>query len=204
MNITQRRSIRLQEYDYSEEGAYFISVCTYNRQCLFGEIERDEVTLNEFGKIAREEWVKTATLRPYVELSSMVIMPNHVHGIIVIHSRDTARRVRIGERFGHPTQDSIPTIIRSYKAAVTKRINVIRGAQYGTVWQSRFYEHVIRDESELVKIGEYIETNPERWADDEEFVARIGNKSGNRLNSQTPKTPPLDTARRVPTSKDDV
>jgi REP element-mobilizing transposase RayT len=80
-----RRSIRLQGYDYTQEGAYFVTVCTYLRECLFGEInEHGVMVANRFGQIVEEEWLQTVTLRPYVELDAFVVMPNHVHGIIVI------------------------------------------------------------------------------------------------------------------------
>ena len=90
----QRRSIRLKGYDYREAEDYFVTICARNRECLFGEITEGELRLNDRGKIVRKEWVRTAVLRPYVELDSFIVMPNHIHGIICIleGGRGTARR----------------------------------------------------------------------------------------------------------------
>jgi putative transposase len=82
--IHHRRSIRLRGYDYSQAGAYFLTICTFQRTCLFGENSDGTVKLSDIGKIAEEEWIKTAEVRKYVELDAFVVMPNHVHGILVI------------------------------------------------------------------------------------------------------------------------
>jgi REP-associated tyrosine transposase len=92
-DIHHRRSVRLKNYDYSQRGLYFITICTNNRVCLFGEVKNDEIILNDAGEIARVEWFKTERLRPDVKCDAFVIMPNHVHGIVVI------RRGNSGNRF---------------------------------------------------------------------------------------------------------
>ena len=101
--------------------------------------------MSEYGKAAAERWQDIPTHFPDVSLGVFVIMPNHMHGIVTIQSRDTACRVPIVERFGRPITGSIPTIMRSYKSAVTKRVNEIRKSPGEPVWQSHYYEHVIRD-----------------------------------------------------------
>ena len=126
-------SIRLPGHDYSQEGAYFITICTQNRQCLFGEIVDGEIMLNEFGELVKTEWQKTGIIRPNIVIDAFVIMPNHIHGILIINDdycRDTLQRVStIGrkinennqiEQFGKPTKNSIPTIVRLFKSTTTK------------------------------------------------------------------------------------
>ena len=178
-----RKSIRLKEYDYSKPNAYFITICTYNKECIFGAITNGEMRLNVCGKIVDNEWLKTPTIRPYVLLDKYIIMPNHIHGIIIIDSRDTApvsscatvevaesriSRIPTFEQFGRPTSHSIPTIIRSFKAATTKQIHEIQKNHRQAVWQPRFYEHIIRNPHELDQTREYIIYNPLKWALDSE------------------------------------
>ena len=164
-----RRSIRLRNYDYSSDGAYCITICAYNRKCLFGAIVDGEMRLNEYGAIIHDEWVKTGQIRPNIKLDEWIIMPNHVHLIIIIDAdgRGTARRAPTGEQFGKPTIGTIPTIIRSFKSAVTKRINELRGLPGMPLWQRNFYDHIIRNENSMNEIREYIGRNPMQWERDE-------------------------------------
>ena len=172
-----RRSIRLQEYDYSQAGAYYVTIVTYHRDCLFGEIINEEMILNVFGKIADECWRAIPDHFPNVELGAYVIMPNHVHGIIVITNGETiigatplkgtiycAPTENI-EQFGKPVKESLPTIIRTYKAAVTRIIGREHNAT--SIWQRNYYEHIIRDEKDLQNKTDYINANPSLWGDDE-------------------------------------
>ncbi|MBM4462172.1 MAG: transposase [Chloroflexi bacterium] len=165
-----RRSIRLKNYDYSQAGAYFITVCTQGRECLFGGIADGEVRMNEYGEIVHQEWLQAAILRPSVELDAFVVMPNHVHGIVVLRDggRGTLQRAPTLERFGKPTSSSIPTIVRLFKSVSTRRINATRQTPGAAVWQRNYYEHVIRNENELKEIREYIMNNPLKWELDEE------------------------------------
>jgi len=166
----RRRSIRLSGYDYSQPGAYFITLVTQGRECLFGEVVDGQMRLNALGEIVREEWEKTATIRAEIELGSYVIMPNHFHGNIwIIEGRGTARRAPTVEQFGKPVAGSIPTILRAFKSAVTARINQIRKTPGVAVWQRNYYEHVIRNEDDLQAIHLYIAANPTNWPDDDEY-----------------------------------
>lgn len=200
--IHHRRSIRLQGYDYSQNGAYFITLCTQDRKPIFGKIVGGEMQLSPFGIIVRDEWLKTAEMRKNIEMDEFVIMPNHIHGIIVIDDRGWVRLEMNGtadldgtgtldlstgtvhraptapaiEKFGKPTSNTIPTIIRGYKAAVTKQINTIQinAGIYNKperIWQKNYYEHVIRNEVSLNKIREYIMSNPLNWKEDDLFMA---------------------------------
>jgi REP element-mobilizing transposase RayT len=194
--IHHRRSIRLKGYDYSQNGAYFITICAQDRKPLFGKIVNGDLQLNPFGVIARDEWLKTSIMRQNIEMDEFVIMPNHMHGIIVIDiepRRDTLQRVPTNERapenegtgtmhraptveqFGKPTSNTIPTIIRGYKGAVTKQINTlqINAGVYNIperIWQKNYYEHVIRNETSLNKIREYIMSNPLNWKEDDYYL----------------------------------
>jgi REP element-mobilizing transposase RayT len=167
--LHRRRSIRLKEYDYSQPGAYFITICAWNRECLFGEINDGKMHLNAYGEIVNKEWIRTANIRSNIELDQYVIMPNHLHGILVINGdcRGTLQRAPTREQFGKPVSNSIPTIIRLFKSAVTKTINEIRNTLGMPVWQRNYYEHVIRNEKEMNSVREYIGNNPLQWADDE-------------------------------------
>lgn len=172
-----RRSIRLRGYDYSQVGAYFVTVCTKDRRCLFGNAADGEMQLNDAGRIVADEWIKTAEMRNNVELDEWVVMPNHFHGILVVtNGRGTARRAPTLEQFGQPVSGSIPTIIRSFKSAVTKRINEMRGMPGAKSWQRNYYEHIIRNNDELNRIREYIANNPVQWGMDRENPVGAGLK----------------------------
>ena len=178
-DIHRRRSIRLKGYDYSQAGLYFITICTQNRECIFGEIVDDGqgtmiCALNEYGGIAEKEWIKTSEMRSNIRLDVFVIMPNHMHGIIEINEisdgRGTMHRAPTVEQFGKPTSNTIPTIIRGYKSSVTKQINILRNQPGVPVWQRNYYEHIIRNEKSYDQISEYIQTNPLKWRDDKYYV----------------------------------
>jgi REP element-mobilizing transposase RayT len=178
-DIHHRRSIRLKGYDYTQPGAYFITFCTYQRMHLFGEVVNGEMVLNDAGKIAQEEWFNTAKLRPYVKLydGEFVVMPNHGHGIIWIEDEQWAQQRRAPaettERFGKPLKGSIPTIVRAYKSAVTYAVNGIENRRGAVLWQSNYYEHVIRNDRELQNIGWYILNNPHNWQLDRDNLQNI-------------------------------
>ncbi len=178
LGIHRRRSIRLKGYDYSQAGGYFVTICVQNRECVFGEIRDEEVRLSSIGEIVQQEWLRTPIIRPHVELDKFVIMPNHIHGIIIIHGagRGTSRRAPTMERFGKPTHDSLSTIIRGFKSATTKRVNEFRGIPGQQLWQRNYHEHVIRDEKDYRAIQEYIVNNPLQWYYDQENPERIINE----------------------------
>lgn len=176
-----RRSIRLPGYDYSQQGAYFVTICTQDRMCLFGDIEDGEMTLNQYGSAVQDEWLRTPEIRAEIQTGEFVVMPNHFHGIVLICGGEadvcrgtacralmecTARRAPTVERFGRPISGSLPTIVRAFKSAVTRRINGIRRTPGEQVWQRNYYEHVIRNEIDYRQITEYIADNPRRWKED--------------------------------------
>ena len=167
-----RRSIRLQKYDYASEGAYFVTICTHNRECILGEIVEGEVRLSEIGTIAHQCWLEIPNHFKNVALDEYVIMPNHVYGIIIIQPSMVGvqyiepLREPQSNRFQHITRRSIGSMIRSYKAAVTRQCDHASVGQFR--WQRNYYEHVIRGEKDLNKTREYIIMNPLQWFLDKE------------------------------------
>jgi putative transposase len=172
-----RRSIRLPGYDYSQPGAYFITLCTRDRECLFGEIVDGEMVLNEFGYIVADEWHNTSLIRAEIELGDFFIMPNHIHAILWINtsnrpSDDSCR----GDRPVAPTSDSsslrgpaprsVGAWVGGFKSAVTKSINALRNTPGSPVWQRNYWEHIIRDEKSYDQIMDYIQSNPTGWQTD--------------------------------------
>jgi REP element-mobilizing transposase RayT len=167
----RRRSVRLDGYDYSQDGAYFVTICAHERECLFGDIlGQGMMHLSKYGLIVQEEWLRTADLRREVELDAFVVMPNHFHGIVVF--------ANVGAQGLAPLQTPPPTLYRpakslgslvgGFKAAVTKRINQLRDTPQAPVWQRSYYDRIIRDVKSLNLARHYIEHNPVRWAEDQE------------------------------------
>lgn len=178
-DVHHRRSIRLKEYDYTQAGAYFVTIVTYQREALFGEIVDGVMNLNSLGEIARREWFKTAELRPYIELyeDEFVVMPNHAHGILWMNDDVRAERrsarttpaptASIAENAKpHVDAGSLGAIVRAYKSAVTYAINAARQTRGTTVWHRNYHEHIIRDDADLNRIRDYIANNPLRWIED--------------------------------------
>ncbi len=165
--MNNRKSIRLKGYNYTASGAYFITICTKNHVHVFGEIVDGKMGLNGNGETVRAEWIKTSVMRSNIEIDEFVIMPNHLHGIIVINYEcSISHRPVVRERFGNPTPNSIPTIIRGFKSAVTSRLNKKNKRPGFILWQRNYWEHIIRNEQSMNQLREYINTNPLRWRDD--------------------------------------
>ena len=183
-----RRSIRLRNYDYSQPGAYFVTICTYQKQSWFGEIKNGQIYLNQLGKIVADEWLKTCKIRPNFQLDEWVIMPNHFHGIVIINdysgdnqslgngqSASRFRRTQFDQLTDHdapPQQkpNSLSSCIAGFKSAVTKRINLLRQNTDTPIWQRNYYESILRDEKYLAVVREYIINNPKNWPNDRDYL----------------------------------
>jgi putative transposase len=168
-NLHHRRSIRLKGYDYRQEGVYCVTICTYRRECILGMVrESGEMVLSEFGMIVQEEWLQTAVVRPNIDLDAFIVMPNHIHGIVVITK--TIEDVGANRRFALTNQPngtlggSLGAIMQQFKSIVTKRINKTRNTPTSPVWQRNYYEQIIRNEQILNNFRYYIDSNPEHWA----------------------------------------
>ena len=155
-NQRRRKSIRLTGYDYSQAGYYFVTICAYQRKNLFGNISDRTMQLNRYGEIVAEKYQWLSHQYIYVNLDEWIIMPNHFHGIIVIadKSRDRSKRKPLGRLIG------------AFKTVSAKQINQIRNTPGAKVWQRNYYEHIIRNQSALNKIREYISHNPVSWEND--------------------------------------
>ena len=160
-----RQSLRLPEYDYSRPGAYFVTVNCYKKEPLFGKIVEEEVDLNDFGEIAKEKWHSIPQHFPLVSLDAFIVMPNHIHGILIINETslpDLPVRARhaspIHKAKGAPS-GSLGAIIGSYKSAVTRSINQLRKSPGTPAWHRNYFERVIRDQPELDSTRHYIAYN---------------------------------------------
>ena len=177
-NRHHRRSIRLKSYDYSQVGAYFVTICTHKRSCLFGDIVDGEMQLNDIGFVVRQCWLEIPSHFPHVALDAFIIMPNHIHGILwIVETPET-----VGAKNCSPlppsstqhlrgTSKTIGSIVRGFKIGVIKLAR--RNTGTNIVWQRNYYEHIIRNEEDLNTIRRYIMENPLRWHIDRENPARV-------------------------------
>ena len=166
-----RKQIRLPTYNYSQPGMYFLTACTFTRKHLFGEVTSGVMHLNENGRICEQCWIDLPNHYEGIELDAFVVMPNHVHGIVAIAASPTGRA---GLKPAPTWRPGLPEIVRALKTFSARRINEVRHATGAPVWQRGYYEHIVRDESEVGRIREYITTNPLRWEVDRENPERRG------------------------------
>jgi putative transposase len=195
-NIHHRRSIRLKGFDYSQAGFYFITICCQGRICRFGDVVNGEMILNENGKIAFDEWLKTPEIRNNVELCEFVIMPNHMHGIIRLFDRGELHSPETNElhspannelhspannELDSPETNELHSIDRRGVCKTPLRSPsqtigaIVRGYKSSVtrqiainekLWQRNYHEHIIRDEQSYQNISKYIINNPAKWEDD--------------------------------------
>ncbi|OGO51992.1 MAG: hypothetical protein A2148_04100 [Chloroflexi bacterium RBG_16_68_14] len=174
-----RRSIRLLGYDYREAGAYFVTICTQNRECVFGEVVQGQMISNGPGQMVESVWHQLPQHYTGVEVDAFVVMPNHVHGIIIlVGAGPCACPDGSGQPQGvAPTGAmSLPDVVQRFKSLTTAkyRWGVHKDGWLpfpGRLWQRNYYEHIIRDDAELDRIRQYIHENPARWGEDPENPA---------------------------------
>ncbi|MDD2499962.1 MAG: hypothetical protein PHN92_03985 [Geobacter sp.] len=197
-DIHHRHSIRLQNYDYSQAGAYFVTICAWQRECLFGEIVNGAMVLNDMGWIVESVWSGLPEHFASIHLDEYAIMPNHFHGILHINGSvgvvgakqdssalpafdlcgnkvNVANKGKAGEAFALPlpplrgsVSGSLCSIVQNFKSVSTRKINKFRNNPGCPVWQRNYYERVIRNENELSRAREYIVNNPMKWELDKE------------------------------------
>jgi len=167
--IHHRRSIRLKEYDYSQEGSYFITICTHNREFLFGKISNGEMILNEYGEIVEKCWFDLPNHYWYIALNEFIVMPNHFHCIISMTSGTSVMAPGSVVGAGLKPAPTLPEIVRALKTFSARRINEIRKTTGIPVWQRNYYEHIIRDDESYYQISEYIKNNPAHWVEDDYY-----------------------------------
>lgn len=180
--VHHRRSIRLRGYGYTQPGSYFVTMVTHRRAPLFGEIAGGKMRLNDWGKIAAECWLAIPDHYDHVGLDEFTVMPNHIHGIILISENGIKMANNVGATLwvaptktdpngNHPSRggkitiaaNSIGSMVGQYKSIAAKRINTARGTPAMAVWQRNYWEHIIRNDTELARIRGYIRNNPMRW-----------------------------------------
>jgi putative transposase len=162
-----RKLTRLAFFDYATDGAYYVTICSTDREHFFGEIRGDKMFLNDCGKIAAKCWQEIPTHFPGARLDEFVVMPNHIHGIVWIGDlMNGVENAGVGN--GHarssPKKSNLSAILGSFKSAASKQIHQKNRADFA--WQKSFHDHIIRDEEELNSIRDYILANPENWAKD--------------------------------------
>jgi len=177
----RRRSIRLKGFDYSEPGAYFVTIVTQDRSCLFGEIVDGQMQPNSAGEAIKRWWLELTRKFTTVETDAHIVMPNHCHGMIVITDPTVGADRCVGlpdGRTGAHTGAPLPTIMQWFKTMTTNEY--MRGVKNsgwprirGQLWQRNYYEHVIRGEESLNRIRQYIIDNPIRWDSDRENPAAL-------------------------------
>jgi len=174
-----RHSIRLRDWDYRTAGAYFITIVARGRECLFGDVVDGLMNLNAYGRIVHEEWMRSTDIRSEIALDAFVVMPNHIHAIVIIRNVGAYGRTPpvahgAGAHSRVPLRPprSLGSFIAGFKSVATKRINETRGTPGIPVWQRNFYERVIRNDRELNAIRQYITDNPANWEQDTENPAR--------------------------------
>jgi len=164
--IHHRRSTRLRDWDYSGPGWYYVTLCTHGRACDLGEVKENKVILSPIGRIAEETWRWLGDHHENVGLDGFVVMPNHLHGIIIIHE-PLGGGSRTAPTEGI-TSKSLGRLIGAFKTISTKRINEMKNSPGIIFWQRNFHDHIILNDADLNRIRSYIENNPLQWSIDEE------------------------------------
>ncbi len=187
----RRRTLRLRRYDYSRTGAYFVTICTQNRVCLFGKVTDGTMSLTDAGKMVQTVWNEIPKFYAGVEVDEFVVMPNHIHGIVVLEGAAQCNRsVGAGpcacpdatdHKGNTPTRMSLPDVVQRLKAMTTKRyIDGVGDAGWPRfsklLWQRSYFEHVIRNPESLDRIRRYILENPGRWTVDPENLQALAPK----------------------------
>jgi REP element-mobilizing transposase RayT len=186
--LSKRRPLRLPEYDYSQQGAYFVTLVVYRRQHLFGQIQAGEMELNEFGDLVANTWLALPTALSYCELDEWVVMPDHFHGILWLHEDRHSGEAAGRDRHSNSKQDSpaasplrptgpmagsLGEVVQRFKSITTRRINILRRKPTARLWLRNYFERVIRNQSELDRARAYIRNNPLQWqidhAEDEDW-----------------------------------
>jgi REP element-mobilizing transposase RayT len=167
--MRERKRNRLKDHNYSQEGYYFVTICTKDREEWFGNVDGDEMRLNKFGEIARNFWAEITGHFKFVGIDEFSVMPNHAHGILIIEGDmvgNAYMRSHQRNAFMHSLQDRtkmlLSKIIQQYKASVTRKINSSENV-FDFRWQKSFYDHVIRNDKSLDNLRRYIINNPLKW-----------------------------------------
>ena len=165
MDLLTRKRIRIPDYDYSQQGIYFITICSAEKRMIFGHVDKGDefilpwVELSDLGRIVKKNIEYIPNAYEGVFVNHYVIMPNHIHLLLQIDKSDSNKN-------DQPSKMLVPRIVQSFKASVTRQIK----GESNPIWQKRYYDHVVRNEQDYLRIWEYIDCNPAKWSDDEYFI----------------------------------
>jgi len=191
-DIHRRCTIRLRGYDYAQAGAYFITICTQNRECLFGDIADGEMRMNAAGRMVLKIWNDLPQRFSNAEIDIVAVMPNHLHGIVSLHRRgDPCDRPLPSATKGGTLPDSIGRLVQAFKSITTHQyIHGVKEQGWrpfpNRLWQRNYWEHIIRDEPELENTCAYIQNNPAQWAEDALNPYSSSALSCDKRHEQTP------------------
>ncbi len=165
--MKNRKPNRLKNYDYSQNGVYFVTVCVQDKLCFFGDVVEEKMVLSDVGEIVKNKWLWLANQYDYVFLDEFVVMPNHFHGILSIcdDGRDKSRLVPTVNTGKFVKTKPLSQLIGAFKTTSSKMIHKIGLEKFK--WQRSFYDHIIRNEKALQNIRNYIFKNPLKWKEDE-------------------------------------
>ncbi len=179
-NKPRRKEIRLRGYDYSRDGLYYVTICTKDRKCLFGEIKDGEMHKNEYGQILESVWNDLPSHYTNIVLHEHIVMPDHFHAIIQIDNGRVGGNASVGgglkpsptdtqpsESGMQPTKHGLAEFVRALKTFSARKINELRKMQGTPVWQRNYYEHIIRNDDDYCRTVNYIKENPARWGSEE-------------------------------------
>ncbi len=170
-DLPKRKVIRLENYDYRRNGCYFITICASNKAHLFGEIVSNTMVNSQIGAVAFDELKLIEKHHENTKVLNSVIMPNHIHIILSIEKTTVSPGESEYNSFSKALRGSVSTIVGSYKSAVSKAVHMVENSVTARsdptkVWQTRFYEHVIRNDDDYFRIWQYIDENPQKWNGD--------------------------------------
>lgn len=161
-----RRTLRLPQHTYASRGSYYVTICTAVRGEIFGTVRRGALHYNAIGRIVYATWLSLPEHYAHVHRDAFVVMPDHVHGILTFDGTqaefDDSNATPAG--IAPPLRPgSLPVVIRAFKSAATREVNRMHNTPGATLWQGRYYEHVVRDDADMERIRRYIADNPARW-----------------------------------------
>jgi putative transposase len=174
-----RHSLRLPGYDYNRAGVYFVTIVTWQRETFLGEIIDKKMHVNLIGLMIQNEWQRLTRRYAGLVTDDFVVMPNHIHGIIVFTGDAPQNEIMDSSMVG---PGSLAAVIRGFKSSTALRFNRTRSANGVSLWQRNYYEHIVRDEIDLVRIRQYIQDNPIHWPDDEENWTRVKPDQGDHFS----------------------
>ncbi|MCU0662783.1 MAG: hypothetical protein MUC50_10715 [Myxococcota bacterium] len=205
-DLRHRRFIRLRDYDYSQAGAYFVTICAKDRACLFGDVLNGEMRLNDAGRMVADVWITLPTRFPSIDIDEIVVMPNHFHAVVVFTDCDTVPERDVGAPLvgapctlvgalaqragtrpaptdGTRTKLTLGDVVGAFKSMTTDQYVVgVKQNDWsafpGKLWQRNYYEHIIRDDDELSRIRRYIIDNPAQWIFDREHPVNAVTETG--------------------------